>query len=200
MIPSFAEIEKKRQAANIAAYALCKKASVSPNTYYRLRTGGYPAKVDTLRRLADALEGRPTAKQARPSNYLISQHFRLVLTLVAQAAGVPAVDAIAADPHANRPRDQDWLVLVRLRQIAIYIVSTEGNVSGAEMARVLKMSKQAVSKACRKVELLRDRPKFEALLSRVKDLLKDPDKWDDPRDDSICHVSLPKWLTDWTGA
>lgn len=84
---------------------------------------------------------------------------------------MPTLDAIAADPHANRPRDLNWLAAMHVRQVAIYVLNTEAAVRGADLAKALGVSKQAISKTLKAMEDKRDEPAFDALLNRVHELM-----------------------------
>lgn len=172
MAPGFNEIDQKRQRMGLSEHALCKKAAVHFVTYWRLKTGATKSPSPrTMERLTAALENRPPRAKPLPPGVL-RQYFNTVLALCAQAAGLRDLDAIATDPHANRPRDLNWIAAMRVRQVAIYVVSTEGNVSGAELARAIGTTKQAISKARRTIEDRRDDPAFDALLDRVGELMR----------------------------
>jgi transcriptional regulator with XRE-family HTH domain len=172
MALTFDEIDQRRAAAGIAPYALCRKAQVQPGTYYRLKTGKHAAKRRTLQRLAAALEAGPAPDRKAPAPEVLRQHFNLMLNTCAQAAGIPVPDALNVNPHANRPRDLNWIAAMRVRQLAVYLVITEGNVRGAELARAIGTTKQAVSKALRAVEDRRDDPALDRLLEIVAELLR----------------------------
>jgi transcriptional regulator with XRE-family HTH domain len=175
MHPTFNEIDQQRRAAGLSMEVFCRNAHVSLLTYKRWKTGKTAKpKLRTLARFKAALAGRGVGARAAnpPSSDLVLQHFNAVLAICSHAAGLPMIDAIRIDTKANRPRNVDWLALMRIRQVAMYIVSTEGNVRGADLARALKISKQAVSKACRSIEDRRDEPAFDALLTRIAELME----------------------------
>lgn len=58
------------------------------------------------------------------------------------------------------------------RMVAVYLLVTFCNVPGASAARAARITKQAVSKACRRVEDLRDDPAFESRLCALEDSLR----------------------------
>jgi transcriptional regulator with XRE-family HTH domain len=168
---NFAEIDQKRSALGLPAYALCRRAGVAYSTYWRLKTGGGPARSLTLRRLSEALAGQ-TREPARIARPLIQQYFSTVHAICAQALGIDEAEAINVNPHGNKPRDKGWLSQMQARRLATYLVVTVGNVRSAELAREIGVSKQAVSKSLKAVEDLRDDPAFDSLLDKVADLMR----------------------------
>lgn len=59
----------------------------------------------------------------------------------------------------------------RRRMVAVYLLVTFCNVPGEVAARAAAITKQAVSKACRRIEDLRDDPAFEDRLAALEDAL-----------------------------
>ena len=174
MVPDFHDFDRQRIAAGLSVAALCKNANVSLLTYKRWRTGRTARlKLRTIARLRAAVAGRSVAVRTTMPDDLVRQHFRAVLAICSHAAGLTILDALQVDTRANRPRDQDWLAIMRCRQAAMYIVNTEGNIRAADLARALKISKQAVSKALHAIEDKRDDRDFDAYLRRVADLMKE---------------------------
>jgi len=172
MALNFLEIDNRRQAAGVSVYGLCQKAHVSPLTYRRLKTQRtkrpWPS---TLARLDAALGGQRVAPPRKLSSEQIRPYFNLVLAYCCRAAGLSHFDIVATDPHANRPRDLNWLAAIHARQVAIYVLNTESNIRCTDIAKALGVTKQAISKTLKAMEDKRDEPAFEALMQRIHEIM-----------------------------
>ncbi|WP_398473089.1 hypothetical protein [Tardiphaga sp.] len=76
---------------------------------------------------------------------------------------------IARNAHGgiHLTRDKEWRSAIYARQLAMYLASTEANISQAQIGRVTGLDRAGVHKALRAVEDLRDRADYEELIACV---------------------------------
>ena len=172
MADGFAEIDQKRRSVGMKEYILCRNAGVSACTYWRLKKNPHQARFLTLNKLRRGLDGPQPRVIGRPPASIVGSLFNSMAVMVAITAGFPIDQMLQVDPHRNTPKDLNWLAAMQLRQVAAYLVVTTHNIRGSELAGVLGVSKQAVSKQLARVEAMRDDPKFSALLDRMDELLR----------------------------
>lgn len=101
---------------------------------------------------------------ARP---ILRLGYRGTLGLVAADMGLVALDAVLADPGANRPNDALWAAQSLARRRALYLAVTEANIPMTLAGELAGITKQGVSKALREVEDSRDDPAVDRLLDRI---------------------------------
>lgn len=162
----FASIDRRRVALDWSLGRLAAAAGVSVKTLERASVGR-PLLPSTLNKLDAALDG--VAPQRAPRDVrarLIRTCYRAFVGALAPLMDVAADAVLAADPR-TADRSAAALALAHCRQRAFYLTVTELDLGVSEVARVVRVTKQAVSKVLRAVEDERERPDIDALLDRA---------------------------------
>jgi hypothetical protein len=94
--------------------------------------------------------------------------YRAVLGLCALRLGADPGAVQASEPDAKQTQNLDWLAAAKARRLAQYLLSITLGASQAEVARIVGVTRQAVSLACREVEDWRDDPAKDALISELE--------------------------------
>lgn len=98
--------------------------------------------------------------------------YRLLLCWLAQREGLAPRAVLADDPRAQDKQTHLKARASLCRQRALYLLVTEQNVPLATAGRFAGVSKQAVSKALRAVEMSRDDVETDRLLTDIADLMR----------------------------
>lgn len=131
--PRVSAIERRRQAASITHAALCRLAGIELRNWHKLRAGTQTPAARTIVKLQIALDGRP---KSTPPQVILSFH-RLVMQALAARMKFDLETLLATDFSVQRPSNPQWLRAARIRQMAIYIVAVELQVSNADLGRAL---------------------------------------------------------------
>lgn len=164
----FDEIDADRRVASISRERLCARAGVPVRTWFRIANGALPRDA-TLARLRAALRMMRREASSRPveDEGVLVLAYRGALGLVASAMGLDPVEAIRADPQANRPFDPLWRSQATARARALYVLNIEALVPMSLAGELAGVTKQAVSKVLRQIEDSRDDPTIDAMIERI---------------------------------
>ncbi len=161
----FATVEDARRAAGLSPTAMCRLAGVPGYNYWRARRGRVTPSPATLAKWAAAVSGQPMAACARQRvdsvgerGPLIAAAYRGAIALLAVELGENAADV------ASRPSARGYW---KIRALALYCVSVEFDIRGADLARALGLSRQIVSWNLRQANILQDDPATAALVERA---------------------------------
>lgn len=157
---------------------LCVLAGVHYSSVWRVRRGhGRRLYPGTLARLRRALAGKPAQVRTPPPPVMIRTVYRGFMLAIAQEffPGLPAdaaaIEALAQDPALSANPNVKWAAAAKARSLAVYCTVIELNLPGAQVARAVGVTRQAVSVMLRRVEDLRDDPAIEALIGRAGEIL-----------------------------
>ncbi|MCJ8143828.1 helix-turn-helix domain-containing protein [Ancylobacter sp. A5.8] len=163
-------IDARREAANISLEQLAAAAKVSRRAYQYNLAGRFAPRASALRRLDAALDLliRDVAETH------LCALWRSTLSLVALDMGLVPADVLAAAPQANLKGDENWMAAAQARHRAFYLLVTAHNVPMTQAAAVAGVSKQAVSKALRRVEDGREDPLRDRAIEMLAQALEVP--------------------------
>jgi transcriptional regulator with XRE-family HTH domain len=172
----FAAIETRRQRLGLPRAELTRRAGVCDRHYRRClsRSGG--ASLRMARALMSAIEREEAARGAGDRadarvDLLVAAAFRAAISMLAEAWGVPAEEALALDPRdgrRGRSADAATAAAHRARAAALTIVNQALGVRQADLARVAGVSRAAVCQAIARIERERDEDRgLDALVRRA---------------------------------
>lgn len=132
------KVDATRRQSGISIAKLCAAAKVHPNTYRELRRGACTPLEITLDKFTRALDRIRTGKaqEVAPPQVVAGFH-RLLMQLIATQMGFDHELLLATDFSVQRPSNPQWLRAARIRQMAIYVVAVELQVSNADLGRAL---------------------------------------------------------------
>lgn len=151
------KIEVVRVESKISIAKLCAEAKVHPNTYRELRRGACTPQDITLVKLTKAVQ-RIRASEAEylePPQVVVAFH-RLLMHLLARQLSFDLDQLRATDFAVQRPFNPQWLAAARIRQMAIYIMAVEMEVSNADLGRALGLTRANIKYARDEVEQRRE--------------------------------------------
>ncbi|MFD2138823.1 hypothetical protein [Ancylobacter oerskovii] len=156
---AFRALDARRTAAGVSLEQLVGAAGVGLRGYIYARRGIKAPRLSTMRLLEAALERLiDQADAERKLALSLLSLWQATVSLVSIDMGLSPSRVLAADPHANLKGDDFWLQAAEARHTAIYLLVTQHNVTMTDAGAVAGISKQAVSKAMRRVEDRRDNP------------------------------------------
>lgn len=163
------DIFKRADDANVTLQDLAAAAGVYVSTIYRMRKRDDLSRdqVLTLERALKQIERRQVAlgDTGRMSGIV----YRSLLALVCQKLGVDPAMAQDADPAIHiRGRDAAWRKAAEARSAAIYLMNCGLNFRQCDVAPVVGLTKQAVSRAVRRVEDWREDPDFDRMMTKLE--------------------------------
>ena len=164
----FADVERRRRHAGLAANALIAAARINPRTWILLQRGigaDDPRRQNTLRRLLDAIDALQAAQAAKAPSAIVALVRVVEMMLRERVEGRAELEAALG----IRRRRQN---AARLRHLVIYLVAVELEISNADIARALGITRQAVKQVRDDVEGLRDRPIVDAWLDSMAVLIR----------------------------
>jgi hypothetical protein len=167
---SIDKIEQRRRRAAIGLTALLGEARVHRVTWYAARAHPDRVRASTLERLDRALSRMVVGERAEGNIAAIKKLYLLVAGVVAERCGadIAAVLATACDFSSERPQEESWLIAARVRRVAMYLIAGHMALGNAALGNAIGCSRQAVKKAVREIEDLRERePALDALIARV---------------------------------
>lgn len=164
--PRILKLEQLRLRKRISIASLSRAAQMKTRTWPRIVDGRQVPQRETLQRVEAALNGLPA--QFPVPERLLAGVYRGALALLAREHQI-TLDAIeATDFSVTRAHDASWRLANRCRQMAVYLVKIEYEITGEAIGALAGVSKMAVSKTLETVEDWRDDPKVDALLDRVR--------------------------------
>ena len=154
---NFQAIDAERRRQGRSVYDFSKTAGVAYSTYWFIKTGRTRPASLTLKRYLRALGVKPGGPpKMRLAGDAVGLAYRAFASEFARAKGLDPDDALACDPSLRAVNNPAWLAAARVRELAIYAVVTEFAVPMAALGRAIGLTKQAVSKAARRVEEARE--------------------------------------------
>lgn len=163
-----AELDRVVRTSGLSDAAIERMAGLSNSYFYKIRQGRTPLTriVLTRARLAIARlrRGETTPQEAFPSAI-----YRLAVAYVGRFLDLSPEAILAADPARRATADAAWMKAAVARRWALYIANVYLNLPQAELARVARMSKAAVSIAMNDVEDERGNHDLERLLAGVEE-------------------------------
>jgi hypothetical protein len=166
---TLAEIDGHRQRAQVSLARLLAEAGINESAWYRARRDKAALRHSTVQRLEAALERLVAGVQRQVKNPVLAV-YRMTVAQLAIAGDLDVAEAQAAalDFDKQKPSDPQWLALAQLRQLAIYIVTVEMEVSNSALALAIGCTRQNVFKARNAVEDRREAdPKVAAAIAAV---------------------------------
>lgn len=145
---------------------IARMAEMSPAYLSHLRSGRRNAKPSTLARVRMGI-ARLRTKQIG-GNHEAIVIYRVTLAMCATTLGLDAALIQVSDPGAKRASNKEWRDASFARWLAQYLMNTGLGMKQTYVARVAGVTKQAVSLAMQEIELKRDDPEFEAMISRLE--------------------------------
>lgn len=140
-------------------------ADVSERTLRRLLTGIVQPRPRTVRLLEVALRELAENRVLTPRERTLQAEYRLSVGLLAAEMGISAEAVLAADPR----KDRGEVARCRMRAFYVLVVAKRGSMTAC--AKVIGITKQAISKSMHAVEDERDDPATDALLDRLARLI-----------------------------
>lgn len=147
----------------VAALAVAARVTVRTYERWLARDAAPPA---ALAQMAAALDAAPVGADA------VDLVYRMAIGVFAVDAGISPAAALAADPRANSRGDPTWSAAALCRHRAAYVLVVGRDVPISAAAGVVGVSKQALSKALRKVEDSRDDVAVASLIDQVIGLVE----------------------------
>lgn len=157
------EIEERRRAERLSIELLCGLAGLTQRSYRAYLAGRQTPRAATLTRLRQALE-----LLAGGSGDDVERAFHARIRAVALSLGVDDVAAIAAAARAADGGVPGGHLAMQVRREAAYLTVTGQGVAAAELARVIGVSRQAVSRLVQDVEEAREDPAIDRRLTALE--------------------------------
>ncbi len=166
---NFSLIDAERTRAGLSIAELSRRAGVAYSTYWFIREGKVKPQASTLKRYAEALQGRPRpkVKDVRARDPFICSTYRGYLALIADRLGFDPLRVV------ERPKARAFW---RVRALALNATSVLHDVGAAELGRAIGESKQIVHWNLRQAEDMRDDPKIDALMREAARLIAEKDE------------------------
>lgn len=156
----------------LATYSLAqiaRLAGIHPNQMSNLMSGRRKVSRRTLGRIEFAIS-RLRQKQTG-GTVLVTGLYRFMLALCAGSLGLDAAIVLPSRPAAKQAANKIWRDASFARWLAWYLMNTGCNVTQAEIARTVGVTKQAVSLAMREIEDKREDTEFDGLVVYLEFIL-----------------------------
>lgn len=177
-VNSIIDVDMAIRASGFPEGDVIRTAGLDARYLYQIRTGRRPLTPRTVNRLRIALaqlkrnksiEGRGREVSAQyPERGAALRAYRLAVALVAQSSQVQPSFILEADPAKRATADPKWMKAAKLRRLALYITSTYLDISQAELARAVGVSKATICVLLKELGDERDQPELEATLAYVE--------------------------------
>lgn len=168
--PNIAAIERRRALLHITQTELCREAAIDKGTYSLIKRGKRTPQRRILIRLARALD-RLIYRRPAPAPDMVQGFYRGACVLFAREFGLDP-GAVVGEAVASRSNlDPKVAAAARARRLAFYLTVNAYDVPRSIVARQVGFSKQAASKALKEIEDARDEPAFNAIVTRIAELL-----------------------------
>lgn len=168
MTRTFSDIERARVENGIGVLAFCRAAGINYSVWHRAKRRGWQPRGLTLKRMETALlaaNRRPSKGRAAPVRPdLIAALYRAYVVTIAKARGLDPAAVLASDPGLRATLCAAWQQAAEIRAMAVYCTCIELDLQGAQVARALGLTRQAVSLMLRRVEDFRDDPLLDQLI------------------------------------
>jgi hypothetical protein len=152
----FTTVDAARRACGLTPRQLCELAGVPYSTWWRAASGKTQRfMTPTQKRFRAALNGeRPRSVEITDDGVLTA--YRFYVAHLAPTEGLTAEDVLASEPAQRATGSADWIRCARVRELAVFCVNQQLNVSPARIGRLLGLSRQAAHQMLRRVIRLRN--------------------------------------------
>ena len=179
LMNSIAEIDLAIRSSGFPEGDIVRAAGLDARYLYQIRNGRRTLTLRTVNRLRVALdqlkkEQAKDEKQRKivvvyPERDMAVRSYRLAVAMVGQFYGVKPHFILSADPAKRATADPIWMLAARYRRLALYITATYLDVSQAELARAVGISKATICVLLKELGDERDQPEIEAALAYVEE-------------------------------